>query len=1157
MKKLLVANRGEIAIRIIRACYEMGIESVAIYSREDEGSVHRFKADQSYLVGKGKKPAEAYLDIEDIIRIAKMSGCDAVHPGYGFLAENRLFAQRLKEEGIIFVGPKPELLDLLGDKIKAKTAAVAAGLKTIPGTKTPAREQAEVINFGDEAGYPILIKAAHGGGGRGMRIVRRREEAAEAFATAVRESITAFGSGDVYLEKYLESPKHIEVQILGDTHGNVMHLFERDCSVQRRHQKVVEYAPCLILSDAERKYICDLTVSFMKSIGYENAGTVEYLYKDGEFYFIEVNPRIQVEHTVTELITGIDLVVSQLKVADGQDLYKDMKLPRQEDLKIFQTAIQCRITTEDPENNFMPDTGKINTYRSPGGHGIRLDTGNGFTGSIVSPYYDSMMTKLCTFAPTFQEASAKMDRALREFRIRGVKTNIAFLLNVIRNPVFQSGLAATTFIDETPELFKFTAPLNRGNKTLQYIADTTINGFPGIGQGIKNILAPAEIPVKMEAIPPRENTFKAILDQEGPEALAKAVMAYPKLLVSDLTFRDAHQSLIATRMRTFDIEKIAPLVDQYVPQLFSIECWGGATFDTTMRFLSEDPWERLRIIRQKMPDTLLQMLFRGANAVGYSNYPDNVIYEFIQTAAKNGIDVFRIFDSLNWFPQIENSLRAVRDAGKVAEAAICYTGDLLDPSNVKYNLKYYIDLAKEMEKAGAHIIAIKDMAGVLKPNAAYKLVSELKAKIGLPIHVHSHDSSGNGIGTLTMAARAGADIVDTAFAPFSGGTSHPNMSSLYYAMEGDDRQPDINIRNVEKINYYWEGVRPFYSDFDTDNGYPQTEVYHHAMPGGQYTNLKQQAMGLGLGERWDDVKEMYPVVNKLFGDIVKVTPSSKVVGDMSLYMVQMGLDAENFFEKGKTLDFPQSVITFFQGELGQPTGGFPEKVREIVLKGKPYSDVRPGAKTPAVDFASTKQTVREIMKREPSEEDVLSYIMYPKVFEEYMAKHAKYGDISHIDTNTFFHGMRNGEAIEVELEPGKTLFIKLLQIGDLNSQGKRTLFFELNGQSREIVVADLKAGKTDAVHEKAEPSNRLHIGATMPGSIVKVMVKPGDTVKNGDVLVVTESMKMETSIQVSMDAEIAEILVKPGELVETHDLLIVLKDPENVDVVREKRISQK
>ncbi len=1153
MKKVLVANRGEIAIRIMRACYEIGIESVAIYSKEDESSVHRFKADQSFMVGRGKKPAEAYLDIEDIIRIAKMSGCDAVHPGYGFLAENKKFAQRLGEEGIIFIGPKPELLDLLGDKIKAKNAAHAAGLITIPGTDTPTADVEEIVKFGDRVGYPILIKAAHGGGGRGMRVVRSKEGVADAYSMAVNEAATAFGSGEVYLEKYLESPKHIEIQILGDKHGNVMHLFERDCSVQRRHQKVVEYAPCLILSDEERKNICDSTVRFMKSIGYENAGTVEYLYKDGQFYFIEVNPRIQVEHTVTELITGIDLVVSQLKVADGQDLYKDMKLPAQDDLKIMQAAIQCRITTEDPENNFMPDTGKINTYRSPGGPGIRLDTGNGFTGSIVSPYYDSMMTKLCTFAPTFEEASAKMDRALREFRIRGVKTNIAFLLNVIRNPEFRSGNAATTFIDTTPELFKFMTPLNRGNKALQYIADTTINGFPGIGQSVKNIILPAEIPSKMEPVARKERTFKSVLDNEGPDALKQMVLDHKKLLVSDLTLRDAHQSLIATRMRTYDMEKIAPFMDEYMPQLFSAEMWGGATFDTTMRFLSEDPWERLRILRKKMPNTLLQMLFRGANAVGYTYYPDNVIYDFIQHAALNGIDVFRIFDSLNWFPQIETSIRAVRDANKVAEAAICYTGDLLDPSNVKYNLKYYVDLAKEMEKAGAHIIAIKDMAGVLKPNAAYKLVSALKENLGLPVHVHSHDSSGNGIGTLAMAAKAGADIVDTALAPFSGGTSHPNMSSLYYAMEGDERQPDFNIKNVEKINYYWEGVRHFYGDFDTDNTYPQTEVYYHAMPGGQYTNLKQQAIGLGLGERWDDVKEMYPEVNKLFGDIVKVTPSSKVVGDMALFMVQNGLNSENFFEKGKTIDFPQSVISFFQGDLGQPAGGFPEDVREIVLKGKPYSDVRPGSVTPAVSFKETEETVRKIMGRTPTHDDVLSYLMYPKVFADYIAKYDKYGDVSHIDTNTFFHGMRNGEAIEVDLEPGKTLFIKLLQIGDVNSSGKRTLFFELNGQSREIVVSDLKAGKTDAVHEKAEPSNRLHIGATMPGSIVKVMVKEGQEVKKGDVLVVTESMKMETSIQVSMDAVIDEILVKQGELVETHDLLIVLKDPEVVGVLREKR----
>lgn len=1151
MKRVLVANRGEIAIRIIRACYETGIESVAIYSKEDESSVHRFKADRSYLVGEGKKPAEAYLDIEDIIRIAKMSGCDAVHPGYGFLAENENFAKRLREEGITFIGPKAELLGLLGDKIQAKRAALKAGLQTIPGTETPTDDVNEIIRFGDEVGYPILIKAAHGGGGRGMRAVRSREEVEDAFNTARGEARAAFGSGEVYLEKYLENPKHIEVQILGDSHGNVMHLFERDCSVQRRHQKVVEYAPCLILSDEERNSLCSKTVEFMKSIGYENAGTVEFLYKDGKFYFIEVNPRIQVEHTVTELITGIDLVVAQLKVAQGLDLYKDIRLPLQKDLKINSYAIQCRITTEDPENNFMPDTGKINTYRSPGGFGIRLDTGNGFVGSVISPYYDSMMTKLCTFAPSFEEACLKMDRALREFRIRGVKTNIPFLLNVVRSPIFKSGEATTTFIDKTPELFSFIEPLNRGNKTLQYIADTTINGFPGIGLSEKKIIPKAEIP-NIEVRRPEKETFKSVLDSEGPEAVVRKILESKKLLITDLTLRDAHQSLIATRMRTYDMEKIAPYINM-MPNLFSSECWGGATFDTSMRFLSEDPWERLRLLRKKMPDVLLQMLTRGANAVGYSNYPDNVIERFIKHAAEAGIDVFRIFDSLNWLPQIETSIKAVRDAGKIAETAICYTGDILDPSNIKYNLKYYVDLAKEMEKCGAHIIAIKDMAGVLKPNAAFKLVSALKENIGLPVHIHSHDSAGNGIGTLSMCAKAGADIADTAFAPFSGGTSHPNLTSLYYAMEGDEKQPELDIDLSEKINYYFEGVRAAYSDFDQDNNFPQTEVYRHAMPGGQYTNLKQQAIGLGLEKRWDEIKVMYSDVNKLFGDIVKVTPSSKVVGDMALFMVQNGLTRDNFFEKGKTIDFPQSVIQFFQGELGQPTGGFPEDVRQIVLKGKPYSDIRPGERTKSVDFNEVKEKVREIMGREPSEDDVLSYLMYPKVFTDFNAKMKKYGNVSVIDTNTFFHGMRNGEAIEVEIEPGKILLIKLLQIGDVNSKGKRTLYFELNGQSREIEVADLKVGKTDSSHEKAEPSNRLHIGATMPGAIVRINVKPGQEVKKGDVLLVTESMKMETSIQVSMDAIIDEVRVKQGELVETHDLLVTIKDPENVPVMREKR----
>lgn len=1155
MKKVLIANRGEIAIRAARACFELGLETVSIYSKEDESSLHRFKTDQSFLVGEGKKPAEAYLDIEGILAIAKQSGCDAIYPGYGFLAENSRLAQRCAEEGIIFVGPSPEHLAMLGDKIQAKQAAIKAGLKTIPGTEEPVQDVSEVVDFAATYGYPVLIKAAMGGGGRGMRVVHSEADVRSAYDMAVREAETAFGSGDVYIEKYLEHPKHIEIQILADTHGNVMHLFERDCSVQRRHQKVVEFAPCIVLDDAARQSICESTVRFMESIGYQNAGTVEYLYKDGEFYFIEVNPRIQVEHTVSELITGIDLVVSQLQVADGKDLHRDMKLPRQEDLKINGTAIQCRVTTENPEKDFMPDTGKINTYRSPGGMGVRLDSGNCYAGAVVLPYYDSLLSKLCTYAPTFEESCTKMERALREYRIRGVQTNIPFLMNVIGNEEFHSGRASTTFIDENPGLKSFTHALNRGNKTLQYLGDITINGFPGIGKNPKGMFPPAAVPARLDPVDFAFERPKHILDTKGPEAVSQWILDQKKLLVSDLTFRDAHQSLVATRMRTADMEKIARTTEEGLPHIFSYECWGGATFDTAMRFLSEDPWDRLRRLRRKMPNSLLQMLFRGANAVGYTSYPDNVIRDFIRLAAENGIDLFRVFDSLNWLPQIEQSLKAVRDNHKIAEAAICYTGDILDPANVKYNLQYYVDLAKEMEKLGAHIIAIKDMAGVLKPEAAYVLVSALKDQISLPIHLHSHNTTGNGITTFIQASRAGVDIVDTAFAPFSTGTSHPNLTSLYYALDRNDRQPELNIRNAEKINYYWEGVLPYYKDFDAGINHPQTEAYYHAMPGGQFTNLREQAKGLGMDEKWDDIKTMYHDVNLLFGDIVKVTPSSKVVGDMALFMVQNGIAIDEFFEKGPAIDFPASVIDFFEGNLGQPTGGFPPKVRDIILKGRPFSTERPGARKAPMDFAAIREQVQSYLPWEAKEEDVMSHIMYPKVHEEFIQKQIRYGDTSKFDTMSFFHGMRQGEAVSVELEEGKILFIRLSQIGDADSQGRRTLYFELNGQPREIIVQDHSSGKTAVLNRKAEPSNRLHIGSTMPGTIVKIAVKPGQKVAKGDALLVTESMKMETTIQAPFDAIVDELAVKPGDMVETHDLLMVLQDEQEADeLIVERRL---
>ncbi|WP_368252202.1 pyruvate carboxylase [Enterococcus sp. 2201sp1_2201st1_B8_2201SCRN_220225] len=1136
MKKVLVANRGEIAIRVFRACSELKIKTVGIYAAEDEYSVHRFKADEAYLVGKGKKPIDAYLDIDDIIRIAKDSGAEAIHPGYGFLSENLDFAKRCEAEGIIFIGPSIHHLDIFGDKIKAKQAAIEAGIQSIPGTDGPVASIEEVLDFANAHDYPIMIKAALGGGGRGMRVARDEKEARDGYERAKSEAKAAFGSDEVYVEKYIGNPKHIEVQILGDTHGNVVHLFERDCSVQRRHQKVVEVAPCVSLSDAQRTTICEAAVQLMKHVGYVNAGTVEFLVEEDKFYFIEVNPRVQVEHTITEMITDVDIVTSQILIAQGKDLHKEIGIPEQKDIQFKGAAVQCRITTEDPLNNFMPDTGKIDTYRSPGGFGVRLDVGNAYAGAVVSPYYDSLLVKVCTFGATFSQAIQKMQRCLREFRIRGVKTNIPFMQNVINHPVFQSGDAKTTFIDNTPGLFEFPRLRDRGNKTMKYIGEITVNGFPGIEKSKKRYFEEPRIPNKLETFDYR--SAKNILDEEGADAVAKWVKEQKELLLTDTTFRDAHQSLLATRVRTKDFSKIADLTEKALPQLFSSEMWGGATFDVAYRFLNEDPWQRLRMIRKLMPNTLLQMLFRGSNAVGYSNYPDNVLVEFIKEAANEGVDVFRIFDSLNWVPQMERSIQAVRDTGKIAEAAICYTGDINDPTRDKYTVQYYKDMAKELENLGAHIIAIKDMAGLLKPRAAYRLISELKDTVDLPIHLHTHDTSGNGIITYSAATQAGVDIVDVATGAMSSSTSQPGMASLYYALADDQRQPKINIENARQINHYWEDVRMYYKPFENGLNSPHAEVYKHEMPGGQYSNLQVQAKAVGLGDHWEEIKEMYHTVNMMFGDIVKVTPSSKVVGDMALFMVQNNLTEADVYEKGLEYNFPESVVTFFQGELGQPVGGFPEKLQQIILKGRPAFTERPGLLAAPVDFAAVKAELAEKIGYEPKQDEILSYLMYPQVFLDYQAAYNQFADVTMLDTPTFFSGMRLGETINVEIEKGKILIIRLDEIGEPDIEGNRTLFFNLNGQRREVLVKDSSIKSAIQTKRKAEPTNKEQIGATMPGSVLEILVKKGDRVKQGDTLMVTEAMKMETAIEARYDGEIKHIYVEAGETISQDDLLI-------------------
>ncbi|GAK04091.1 LOW QUALITY PROTEIN: pyruvate carboxyl transferase [Geomicrobium sp. JCM 19037] len=1138
IKKVLVANRGEIAIRIFRACTELNIRTVAVYSKEDSGAFHRYKADEAYLVGEGKKPIDAYLDIENILSLAKRIGVDAIHPGYGFLAENTQFAERCEQEGIVFIGPKSKHLNMFGDKIKARTTAIQAGIPVIPGSDGAVEGIEEVEAFADEHGFPFIIKASLGGGGRGMRIVREASELAQNFERARSEAKSAFGSDEVYVEKLIENPKHIEVQIIGDHAGNLLHLYERDCSVQRRHQKVVEVAPSIGLAMDLRERICQSALDLAKSIEYVNAGTVEFLLgQDGEFYFIEVNPRIQVSHTITEMVTGVDIVHAQLYVADGSTLFgPELRLPQQEDVSLHGYAIQSRVTTEDPENQFMPDTGRIMAYRSSGGFGVRLDAGNGFQGAVISLHYDSLLVKVSTWALSFGVAAEKMIRNLREFRIRGIKTNISFLENVVRHPSFLNGEYNTSFIDDTPELFVFPRRKDRGTKMLSFIGETIVNGYPDLEKQDKPLFSKPRIP-DVDLTKPLPSGTKQVLEQHGPDGLAKWLKDQEKTMITDTTFRDAHQSLLATRIRTKDLTSIAEETAHLLPDLFSMEMWGGATYDVSMRFLHEDPWERLIHLREKMPNVLFQMLLRGANAVGYKNYPDNVIEEFVKRSADAGIDVFRVFDSLNWVEGMRQAIHAVRSADKVAEAAICYTGDILDPNRTKYNLEYYKQLAKTLQSEGAHILAIKDMAGLLKPEAAFELIGELKATVDLPIHLHMHDTSGNGVYTYSRAIDAGVDVIDTAISSMAGSTSQPSMESLYYALSGTGKEPNLNIQSARKLTGYWEDVRGFYQGFENGLLSPHPEIYEHEMPGGQYSNLLQQAKAVGLKEQWDDVKDMYQRVNQLFGDIVKVTPSSKVVGDMALYMVKNELTEEDIFEKGESLDFPESVIELFAGEIGQPPGGFPKELQNIIIKNrKPLTD-RPGSHMSAVDFDEVGRQLYEELNREVTAHDILNYTMYPKVYEEYEQFRNRFGDVSVLDTPTFFYGLR-GEEIEVVIEEGKTLIVKLISISEADEKADRIVYFELNGQPREVVIKD-RSIKTDIREKvKADKKNAAHIGATMQGTILKVLVRDGEEVKKGDHLLITEAMKMETTVQAPKDGTVKSIHVQAQDTIEAGDLLV-------------------
>ncbi|GAA0452836.1 pyruvate carboxylase [Alkalibacillus silvisoli] len=1139
--KVLVANRGEIAIRVFRACTEMDIRTVAIYSEEDTGSYHRYKADESYLIGQGKKPIDAYLDIEGIINLAKEVDVDAIHPGYGFLSENIEFAKRCEEEGITFIGPSSGMLNTFGDKVRAREAAINANIPVIPGTDGPVSSIDEVEQFVDQHGLPIMIKAALGGGGRGMRVVRSRSSLKDSYERAKSEAKAAFGNDEVYVEKLVENPKHIEVQILGDYEGEIVHLYERDCSVQRRHQKVVEIAPSISLDEKQREEICEAAVQLMESVDYVNAGTVEFLVTDDEFFFIEVNPRVQVEHTITEMITGVDIVQSQIRIAMGHTLSSfEVGIPKQADVITHGYAIQSRVTTEDPLNNFMPDTGKIMAYRTGGGFGVRLDAGNGFQGAVISPHYDSLLVKVSTWALTFEQAANKMVRNLKEFRIRGIKTNIPFLENVIQHNDFINGTYNTTFIDSTPELFVFPKRHDRGTKLLSYLGYTTVNSPAATGIEKKPLYPKPRLPEAFRQFSFEEGT-KQILDELGPEAVADWLKEQEEVLLTDTTFRDAHQSLLATRVRSKDLYQVAEPTAKLLPNLFSVEMWGGATFDVSYRFLKENPWERLQTLREKMPNVLFQMLLRASNAVGYKNYPDNVIEDFVEKSSEAGIDVFRIFDSLNWVEGMKPAIKAVRKQNKIAEASVCYTGDILDPKRDKYNLDYYIKMAQELEASGAHILGIKDMAGLLKPEAAFKLIKALKEEISIPIHLHTHDTSGNGIMMYAKAVEAGVDAVDVAASSMAGNTSQPSANSLYYALEHSKRQPQVDIASYNKLARYWEDVRHYYSNFESGLNAPHPEVYFHEMPGGQYSNLQQQAKAVGLGERWDEVKEMYRTVNDMFGDVVKVTPSSKIVGDMALFMVQNNLTVDDVYEKGESLDFPDSVVEFFQGYIGQPYQGFPKELQRIILKGRHAIDNRPGEELKPVNFEALKEQLYEQLGRQVTPYEIISYALYPKVFMDYQKFVEQYGDISVLDTPSFLHGLRLGEEIAVEIEQGKTLMVKLVSIGEAQKDGTRVVYFELNGQPREVVVRDESVQDVTSSRVKADEQNQNHIGASMPGTVVNVLVKEGEQVKKNDHLMITESMKMETTIQAPFEGKVKQIHVRDGDALETGDLLIEIE----------------
>ncbi|MBR2658092.1 MAG: pyruvate carboxylase [Loktanella sp.] len=1143
-KKILIANRGEIAIRIMRAANEMGKKTVAVFAEEDKLGLHRFKADEAYRIGEGMGPVAAYLSIDEIIRVAKMSGADAIHPGYGLLSENPDFVDACTSNGITFIGPKAETMRQLGDKASARRVAMEAGVPVIPATEVLGEDMDAIRKEAAEVGYPLMLKASWGGGGRGMRPIMNEKELEEKVREGRREAEAAFGNGEGYLEKMIMRARHVEVQILGDSHGQIYHLWERDCSVQRRNQKVVERAPAPYLSETQREQLCNLGKKICAHVNYECAGTVEFLMDmdSGEFFFIEVNPRVQVEHTVTEEVTGIDIVRAQILIAEGKSIVEATGCASQYDVKLDGHALQCRVTTEDPQNNFIPDYGRIQMYRSATGPGIRLDGGTAYSGAVITRYYDSLLTKVTARAPTPEMAIARMDRALREFRIRGVSTNIAFVENLLKHPTFLNNEYHTKFIDETPDLFTFTKRRDRATKILTYIADITVNGHPETAGRPRPA---ADIRLPRPPVKPTSNLTpgtRNILDEKGPAAVAQWMRDQKQVLITDTTMRDGHQSLLATRMRSIDMINAAPAYAANMHGLFSVECWGGATFDVAYRFLQECPWQRLRDIRAVMPNIMTQMLLRASNGVGYTNYPDNVVQSFVAQAATSGVDVFRVFDSLNWVENMRVAMDAVIDANKVCEGTICYTGDLLDPARSKYDLKYYIGMAKELEAAGAHVLGLKDVAGLLKPAAATVLIKALKDEIGLPIHFHTHDTSGAAIATVLAASAAGVDCVDAAMDALSGNTSQPTLGSIVEALRGTDRDTGLDIAAIRELSNYWEQVRAHYTAFESGLQAPASEVYLHEMPGGQFTNLKAQARSLGLEERWHEVAQTYADVNQMFGDIVKVTPSSKVVGDMALMMVSQGLSRQQVEDPKVDVSFPDSVIDMMRGNLGQPPGGWPAALQKKILKGEKAQTERPGKSLPPVDLAKTKaELAAKFEDVIIDDEDLNGYLMYPKVFTDYTARHEIYGPVRTLPTRTFFYGMEPGEEIAAEIDPGKTLEIRMQAVADINEDGEVKVFFELNGQPRTIRVMNRLASADKVQRPKAENGNANHIGAPMPGVVASVAAVVGKSVKAGDLLLTIEAMKMETGIHAERDAVIKAVNVQPGSQIDAKDLLVELE----------------